>query len=78
MVMEVSAAGLRKPCREIYPCPAIMEMAAGLHLPISFASDAHAVAQIGWQFNELARYARRFGYTTSRYFVEKQPVDRPF
>jgi len=78
MAMEISAAGLRKPCKEIYPCPEIMAMAAKLHLPVSFASDAHAVEQVGWKFDELERYARSFGYTTSRYFVEKEPIDQAF
>lgn len=69
MAMEVSSAGLRKPCAEIYPCPVIMKLAADLNVPISFASDAHASDQIAWKFDELAAYAASFGYNRSLFFV---------
>lgn len=62
MAMEVSSAGLRKVCNEIYPCPVIMEMAASLDLPISFASDAHNIGDVGADFASLAKYAASFGY----------------
>ena len=78
MAMEVSAAGLRKPCAEIYPCPIIMQMAADMGIPISFASDSHCVEQVGWKFDELAAYARSFGYASSRYYVGRRPFDQPF
>ena len=41
LVMEISSAGLRKPCNEIYPHPAIMKLASELGVKISFGSDAH-------------------------------------
>lgn len=62
MAMEVSSAGLRKACNEIYPCPAIMEMAASLDLHISFASDAHNTDDVGADFANLAKYAASFGF----------------
>ena len=78
MAMEVSSAGLRKPCKEIYPCPTIMRMAAELRLPITFGSDAHCVNTIGWGFDELESYARSFGYTHSVWFRKGQRFERPF
>lgn len=65
VIMEVSSAGLRKPCKEIYPCPAIMRRAAAMGLAISFASDAHCVNTPAYAFDELARYAAGFGFTHS-------------
>jgi histidinol-phosphatase (PHP family) len=65
MLLEVSSAGLRKPCREIYPGPRIMAVAAELGLDIAFASDAHCAATPAFAFAELARYAAAFGYTYS-------------
>ena len=62
MSMEVSSAGLRKACREIYPAPPIMAMAAEMGLPISFASDAHVTDDVGYGFARLASYARAFGF----------------
>ncbi len=78
MSMEVSSAGLRKPCREIYPCPLFMRMAAELELPITFASDCHNTDDVAFGFPLLANYARAFGYASSVVFIEKQPVFRPF
>lgn len=78
MAMEISSAGLRKPCKEIYPCPTIMEMAVELGLPITFGSDAHCINTIGWGFNELEAYARNFGYTESACFKQKIRSSRPF
>jgi histidinol-phosphatase (PHP family) len=61
MSMEISSAGLRKPCREIYPGPEIMRLAADLRVPVMFGSDAHQAAEMGFAFDELARYAASFG-----------------
>ena len=70
MSLEISSAGLRKKCKEIYPCPLIMHLAKELHLPISFASDAHNVKDVGADFDKLAEYARSFGYKNSVYFCK--------
>jgi histidinol-phosphatase (PHP family) len=61
MSMEISSAGLRKPCKEIYPGPEIMRLAAELRVPVVFGSDAHQTAEMGFAFDELARYAASFG-----------------
>lgn len=68
MAMEISSAGLRKACREIYPAPPIMELAAGIGIPVTFASDAHSVRDVARDFDRLADYARRFGYTQQALF----------
>ena len=41
VAMEVSTAGLRKPAGELYPAPALLEMAVDAGLPIALSSDAH-------------------------------------
>lgn len=68
MAMEISSAGLRKPCAEIYPGPRIMEMAASLGLQISFASDAHNPDDIAKNFDQLAEYAKSFGFSRHTVF----------
>jgi histidinol-phosphatase (PHP family) len=78
VIMEVSSAGLRKPCREIYPCPRIMRLAADMDLPISFASDAHCVNTPAYAFDELARYAAAFGYTHSQVVIKGEARSLPF
>ena len=68
MAMEISSAGLRKACHEIYPCAHIMEMAAQLHLPITFASDAHTTDDVAYGFDQLEAYAKSFGFTEHVFF----------
>ncbi|MDR2573526.1 MAG: histidinol-phosphatase [Desulfovibrio sp.] len=68
MSMEISSAGLRKPCAEIYPAPQIMTMAAELELPVSFASDAHRGEDVAGDFLRLAAYARSFGFSRHVFF----------
>ena len=72
MAMEISSAGLRKPCHEIYPCPLIMRLASEVQCQISFASDAHNVDDVAYGFPVLASYARAFGFAHSVYYAEKQ------
>jgi len=78
MAMEISIAGTRKPCREIYPGPRILRLARELGLPISFASDSHATEHVAWNFDELARYAAAEGWTESVYFTREGMKSLPF
>ena len=63
MVLELNAAGLRKPVGEIYPSPQLLEMAYDLDIPITFSSDAHAVEQIGFGYDLATTLAKDIGYT---------------
>ena len=63
MVIELNSAGLRKPIGEIYPSKYLLLMAYELDIPITFGSDAHAVEQIGFGYNEVKRVAKEVGYT---------------
>lgn len=78
MSMEISSAGLRKACREIYPAAPIMALAAELNLPVSFASDAHGTDDVGYAFARLASYARTFGFREHTVFVKGRMTARPF
>jgi len=71
MAMEVSSAALRKGLGEPYPCPPIMRMAFDLDLPITFGSDTHSTADVAFGLDELAEYARSFGYTEHALFRDK-------
>ena len=67
MAMEISSAGLRKPCREIYPGPVLMEMAVELGLPVTISSDAHNRDDLMHGFDQLIAYAQEYGYSSSVY-----------
>ena len=77
MAMELSSAGLRKACREIYPAPPIMALAAELGLPVSFASDAHGVDDVAHGFARLASYAKAFGFREHVFFDKGRMTTLP-
>jgi histidinol-phosphatase (PHP family) len=62
MVIELNTAGLRKPIGEIYPSPLLLEAAYELEIPITFASDAHRVSEVGYGYEEAVSLARKAGY----------------
>jgi histidinol-phosphatase (PHP family) len=62
VAMELNTAGLRKDCKEIYPSPAIVQLAAQIGVPITFGSDAHAPEEVGMNFAEAIALARSAGY----------------
>ncbi len=78
MAMEVSSAALRKGLGEPYPCPALMEIARDIGLPVAFGSDAHRAEDVAYGFDQLAAYARAYGYTESVYFTGRVMQRRSF
>lgn len=71
LIMEVSTAGIRKPCNEPYPGPKIMRLAAETGVKISISSDAHATSQIAFAFDKIEDYVKSFGFK-EYYVVEKR------
>ncbi len=63
MVLELNAAGLRKPVAEAYPSKILLQEAYALDIPITFSSDAHAVEQIGFGYEKVVTLAKEVGYT---------------
>src|SRR4030095_5875970 len=77
LAMELNTAGLRKDCKEIYPGPKIVGLAAQAGVPITFASDAHAPDQVGMNFTEAVQLARKFGYTRYSRFTQREQESVP-
>ncbi|SFV54922.1 Histidinol-phosphatase [hydrothermal vent metagenome] len=77
MVLEINTAGMRKPIAELYPSPLLLEEAYALDIPICFSSDAHAVEQIGFKYDEAINLAKSIGYTKAVTFEkrEKTPIN---
>ena len=71
--IELNTAGLRKDCREIYPSPRILEMAHRLGVPITFGSDAHAAAEVGFELGRAVDLAKNTGYTHAVRFHRREP-----
>ncbi len=72
VAMELNTAGARKECKEIYPSPRIVQLAAQHGVPITFGSDAHAPEEVGLQFAEAVELARAAGYTRYCRFDRRQ------
>jgi len=72
MVIELNSAGLRKPCKEIYPSPLLLELAYELDIPITFSSDAHAIGQVGFKYDEVTELAKKIGFTKAVTFEQRQ------
>jgi histidinol-phosphatase (PHP family) len=70
--IELNTAGLRKDCREIYPCLELLELARSRQVPITFGSDAHAPDEVGLSFSDAVTLARRAGYTEAIRFNSRQ------
>jgi histidinol-phosphatase (PHP family) len=70
--IELNTAGLRKDCREIYPCVELLELARRKQVPITFGSDAHAPGEVGLNFAEAIALARSVGYTETCRFNRRQ------
>ena len=71
MVLELNAAGLRKPIGEIYPSRSLLEEAFALDIPITFGSDAHAVDQVGFAYKKVITLAKEVGYTKAVTFQDR-------
>ena len=72
MVMEINAAGLRKPIEQTYPSKELLELAYELDINITFSSDAHAIEQVGFGYDQAVELARSVGYSKAAYFVERE------
>ncbi len=72
IVVELNMAGYRKPVKEPYPSPMLLEEIAAHDIPITFSSDAHAPDQVGLFKNEIVNLARSFGYKKCALFKERE------
>ena len=74
MVLELNAAGLRKPIGEIYPSKALLEEAYALDIPITFGSDAHTPEQVGFAYQEVTGLAKEIGYSNAVTFQKRDRI----
>jgi len=71
MVLEINAAGLRKPIKELYPSKQLLEEAYSLNIPITFGSDAHEIEQVGFAYDDAVLLAKEVGYSEVAIFEER-------
>jgi histidinol-phosphatase (PHP family) len=75
--VEISSAGLRKPVGEAYPEPRLLSAIVAAGIPVTFSSDAHAPAEVGWGYDRTLELARAAGATEFVTFEKRRPVRHP-
>ncbi|MCF6312359.1 MAG: histidinol-phosphatase HisJ family protein [Verrucomicrobiales bacterium] len=78
LAIEISTAGLRKPCAEIYPSREFLELAFKADIPIVISSDAHHPNEVGSDFPIALTLAKEVGYTNSARFHKRERTLVPF
>jgi histidinol-phosphatase (PHP family) len=76
-VIEVSSAGLRKPVGEMYPEPRILRRLVDAGVAVTFSSDAHAPAEVGWGYDRTVPEAIRCGAREFVTFEGRRPRRNP-
>lgn len=72
VAMEISTAGLRCPARELYPAPAMLELAASRGVAVTFGSDAHDPQTVGQNMDKALTAARQAGITFLSTYEKRQ------
>jgi histidinol-phosphatase (PHP family) len=74
LAAEVSSAGWRKPVAEAYPARALLERLAAAGVPLTTASDAHRLADVGDGVHELRPLLADAGYRRLTAYRARRPV----
>ena len=77
VAVEISSAGLRKPVGEAYPEPRLLASIVAAGIPVTFSSDAHAPAEVGWGYDRTLALAREAGVTEIVTFEKRRKIRRP-
>ena len=72
IAIELSTAGLRKPCAEMYPSREFLELAFQADIPLVIGSDAHQPENVGADFDAAIKLAREVGYTHTAHFSKRE------
>jgi histidinol-phosphatase (PHP family) len=72
IVVDVNAAGLRKPIGEIYPSRDFLEMFYRRGVPIILSSDAHAPDEVAAGYDKSLKLVRDVGYREVVTFKDRE------
>ena len=75
--IEISTAGLHKPCKEIYPSLEFLKLACAHRVVITFGSDAHQPRHVGRDFDKAVALARAAGYSEFCRFSKRKKLLTP-
>jgi histidinol-phosphatase (PHP family) len=77
MAAELSSAGWQKPAGEAYPAPGLLARFVARGVPLTTASDAHALGDVAYRSAELADMLHDLEVMTLRAFRRRRGVDVP-
>ena len=77
VVVDVNAAGLRKPVGEIYPARDFLEMFYRRGVPIILSSDAHAPDQVAMGYDKSLKLVHDVGYREVATFKDHERGSLP-
>jgi histidinol-phosphatase (PHP family) len=77
VVVDVNAAGLRKPVGEIYPSQKFLEMFHRRGVPIILSSDAHASEEVAAGYDRSLRLVHDVGYREVATFENRERGSLP-
>ena len=77
VVVDVNAAGLRKPVGEIYPSQKFLEMFHRRGVPIILSSDAHAPGEVAAGYDRSLKLVHDVGYREVATFVNRERGSLP-
>ena len=73
VAVECSSAGLRKPCRALYPDPDWLAAFRRAGVPVTLSSDAHRPEDVARDYPTAVAALRGAGYDTITRFRARQP-----
>lgn len=77
IAVEVSTAGLRKPCAELYPGVDLLKTLRRYGVPVTIGSDAHAPEEVGYAYSAAVEALAQAGYREAVVFVDRRPQEVP-
>jgi len=77
ITVEMSTAGLRKPVKELYPAPALMERLATNKVPMIINSDAHHPKHVGADYDKGVSYLKKYDINELTVFTNRKKKQVP-
>ena len=73
VAVECSSAGLRKPCKALYPDPDWLRAFREAGVPVTLSSDAHRPEDVARDYPTAVAALRGAGYETITRFRSREP-----
>ncbi len=72
MAFEINTSGLRKPIKEIYPAPELLEELLKGNVPVTLGSDSHAPSEVGKDLEVAIKFLKELGVSKIASFTGRK------